>query len=193
MYRETATKTPAATPHDVDCLPIRVVGELFSHPPGSGLAHVSPKLSGSRSVIARALDPDLWRLQLPRGPEGGFAGRQKTWAGQPRTRGHTTPPCAPPHTYIQSPEQTWSTTWAGLPSQHSRATEKVLGEVGRGRPPCEDDGLSVTLQPTQHNTGGRQHSFKDLSRVALPPQTMCPSPNLQHLRMRPHLEKIFPM
>jgi len=68
VYRETAMKTPAATPHDMDCLPIKVVGELFSHPPGSGLAHVSPRLSGSRSVIARALDPDLWRLQLPRGP-----------------------------------------------------------------------------------------------------------------------------
>lgn len=184
VYRETATKTPAATPHDMGLSLIKVVGEVYFPSPrirACPCPPPPPRLSGSGSVIGSGPGPRSLEAPASEGPLGRLLKKTEDlgWPAEGQRPHHT--PHVPPSTYFQSPEQTWSTTWVGLPSQHSRATEKVLGERGRGRPPREDDGLSVTLQSTQHNTGGHQHSFKDLSRVELPPQTMCPSPKAQHL------------
>lgn len=156
-------------------------GGILPIPQDQGLPMSPRRLSGSGSVIGSGPGPRSLEAPASEGPLGRLLKKTEDlgWPAEGQRPHHA--PHTPPPTYFQSPEQTWNTTWAGLPSQHSRATEKVLGERGRGRPPREDDGLSVTLRPTQHNTGGHQHSFKDLSRVELPPQTMCPSPNPQHL------------
>ena len=137
MYQETPKKTPAATLHAMDCLPIKVVGEVYFPSPGIRAGPCLPQTV--RIKECHCLSPGLRSLEAPasEGPLGRLHRKTEDLGGpaEDQRLHHVSPPTPPPPSPHRALNRARAPHGRGFLPSTAEQQRRFWGKAGGGGHP----------------------------------------------------------